>query len=232
MSLPYQVFQKKAAKHPQIVGQHMKVSYSQYAEDFIIGEEILKGTLPNVGLYVDIGAFHPIEYSNTMLLTLLGWKGVNIDANPESIQLFEAMRPDDINVLSGVSHIAETLTYYIFPNQGMNTFSTDLVKKRQKEGIHPLETLTVPCRSINDILEEVLSEDQQIDYMNIDLEGFDTLVVEGLNWTRYQPTLVSLEAHHQNIEDHLRSVCHQRMVKEQYALIAFWGLSVMYLRKS
>ena len=48
--------------------------------------------------YVDLGAYDPIYHSNTFLLYLLGWRGLNIDANEDSIQTFEIFRPTDINV--------------------------------------------------------------------------------------------------------------------------------------
>ena len=34
-----------------------------------------------IGFYVDVGAYHPIQRNNTMLLYLNGWEGINIDIN-------------------------------------------------------------------------------------------------------------------------------------------------------
>ena len=41
------------------------------------------------GFYVDIGAFHPYRFSNTFYFYLRGWKGINVDATPNSMLLFE-----------------------------------------------------------------------------------------------------------------------------------------------
>ena len=41
--------------------------YSQFGEDRIIVNEIIKPSYKN-GFYVDVGCFHPKKYSNTYLL--------------------------------------------------------------------------------------------------------------------------------------------------------------------
>tara|TARA_B100001094_G_scaffold123926_1_gene119746 strand:+ start:493 stop:780 length:288 start_codon:yes stop_codon:yes gene_type:complete len=40
------------------------------------------------GFYVDIGAFNPIRGSNTYLLFKKGWSGINVDADENSIKIF------------------------------------------------------------------------------------------------------------------------------------------------
>ena len=50
------------------------------------------------GYYVDIGAHHPVKYSNTYLLWLNGWSGINIDPLPNVMALFDKYRPKDINL--------------------------------------------------------------------------------------------------------------------------------------
>ena len=49
------------------------------------------------GFYVDIGAHHPIQRNNTNLLFKKGWEGINIDVNEFSIDLFNYLRPNDLN---------------------------------------------------------------------------------------------------------------------------------------
>ena len=54
------------------------------------------------GFYVDVGVDHPRRYSNTYFFYKLGWRGVNIDAMPGSMNLFARIRPRDINLECGV----------------------------------------------------------------------------------------------------------------------------------
>jgi len=55
------------------------------------------------GFYVDVGAYHPIERNNTMLLYRQGWEGINIDISSFSIKLFNHLRPRDINLNLAIS---------------------------------------------------------------------------------------------------------------------------------
>ena len=40
------------------------------------------------GTYLDLGCFHPIRQNNTYLMHKRGWKGLNIDLNPLSIEFW------------------------------------------------------------------------------------------------------------------------------------------------
>ena len=55
------------------------------------------------GFYVDVGAYHPIQRNNTMLLHEMGWEGINIDISDFSIKLFDRLRPNDTNLNIAVS---------------------------------------------------------------------------------------------------------------------------------
>ena len=64
--------------------------YSQWGEDLAI-IEFFKNK--KNGIYFDVGCFHPVMYSNTCLLFKKGWRGINIDINPTSTDLFKILRP-------------------------------------------------------------------------------------------------------------------------------------------
>lgn len=75
------------------------VSYSQNGEDILLEAIFYK---QQKGFYVDVGAHHPIKYSNTFLLYKRGWRGINIDAMPGSMKTFAKYRKGDINIECGV----------------------------------------------------------------------------------------------------------------------------------
>ena len=56
------------------------------------------------GTYLDLGCFHPIRQNNTYLFHKLGWKGINIDLNPLTIDLFNIARPNDVNICAAISN--------------------------------------------------------------------------------------------------------------------------------
>ena len=54
------------------------------------------------GFYVDIGSFHPVDRSNTLILKSMGWKGINVDANYRQLNYFFGMNFEDLNLNYGV----------------------------------------------------------------------------------------------------------------------------------
>lgn len=74
--------------------------YSQEGEDLLLSR--ILGDKKD-GFYVDVGAHHPFRFSNTYLLYKQGWRGINIDAMPGSMKLFNRFRPRDINIECGVA---------------------------------------------------------------------------------------------------------------------------------
>ena len=58
------------------------ISYSQEGEDLIL-ERFFEGK--EIGFFVDIGAHHPMRFSNTYIFYLKGWRGINVDATPGSM---------------------------------------------------------------------------------------------------------------------------------------------------
>ena len=55
------------------------------------------------GKFLDVGCYHPTRHNNTYLMYKSGWSGINIDLNPLTIELFNYMRPRDVNINTGVS---------------------------------------------------------------------------------------------------------------------------------
>jgi len=68
-----------------------KKSYSQDGEDVVLASfyENMKNYR---GFYVDIGAHHPVRFSNTWMFYKNGWKGINIDPTPGSMKAFNVIR--------------------------------------------------------------------------------------------------------------------------------------------
>ena len=77
-----------------------KKSYSMNKEDVFVSNFF---KFKNKGFYVDVGAYHPLEINNTCLLYKKGWNGINIDINQLSIDYFNFLRLDDININIAIS---------------------------------------------------------------------------------------------------------------------------------
>lgn len=171
--------------------EHAFVSFGQEGEDVIINR--LLGSKQN-GFYVDVGAHHPKRFSNTYSFYQKGWKGINIDAMPNSMLAFNKERPRDINLEIGVSKKEEELTYYMFNEPALNTFSKKEAIKKQSlpryKVIEEKRILTYPLKSI---LDKHLKKKIHIDFMSIDVEGLDLDVLESNDWNKYRPSILLVE---------------------------------------
>lgn len=165
-------------------------SYSQQGEDMLL-RNLFEGQTN--GFYVDVGAHHPVRFSNTYHFYRRGWRGINIDAMPGSMRLFEKMRPRDINLEIAVSAKPETLTYYCFNDSALNGFLKDLSNSRNHNPYQITATRQIRTRTLADILAEYLPTGQKISFLSVDVEGLDFDVLSSNNWQKYSAEIVAVE---------------------------------------
>ena len=179
----------------RLLGQELQLNeaYSQEGEDLFL-TKLLGSRVP--GFYVDVGAHHPARYSNTYLLYKRGWRGINIDATPGSMKLFDRLRPDDINIESFVSSDSEPRTFFLLSEPALNTASEPLAQHRGSENpdYRITDSVVVRPRTLAQVLDESLPENQHIDLLSVDVEGGDLDVLRSNDWSRYRPGLVMVEA--------------------------------------
>ena len=159
-------------------------SYSQCGEDRFITKFFKK---QKKGIYLDIGAFNPIKYSNTYLLYKKGWKGINIDLNKTSIDLFNIFRPNDKNICAAISNKEESVKVNIENIfSPLNTISFNRSKKLNSENIKR-NSYYIRSKKINKIIKI------KFDFLNIDIEGLDIKVIKSIRLNFYKPKLICIE---------------------------------------
>jgi FkbM family methyltransferase len=182
---------KKYFIYPKRDYSYHEISFSQEGEDRILSRIFCN---QESGFYVDIGAHHPQRFSNTYLFYLKGWNGINIDAMPGSMKIFNQKRPDDINLEFAISDTEETLTYYMFNESALNGFSRDISASRDQSGDYKIvDTRDINVRKLSAILDEYLPLHQTIDFLNVDVEGFDYQVLLSNDWSKYRPKILMVE---------------------------------------
>jgi len=166
-------------------------SYSQEGEDLIL-RRVFEGK--EKGFYVDVGAHHPKRFSNTFIFYNQGWRGINIDAMPGSMKLFDKYRPRDINIELPISNKEQTLTYYAFNDPALNGFSRELSEERNREENYFIKfTKNIITSTLEDVLDKKLPKQQQIDFISIDVEGLDYEVLISNDFKKYEPKVILIE---------------------------------------
>lgn len=202
-------------------------SFSQEGEDLLL-RRIFENKLKR-GFYVDVGAHHPKRFSNTYLFYKKGWKGINIDAMPGSMKLFNSVRPRDINIEVPISEKKEILTFYAFSEPALNTLSREYGEHRiLEEHNHLLFKKDIETESLERILDTYLPKDQNIDFLTVDVEGLDFEVLKSNNWNKYRPTVVVVEAYENSFIEVLNSEIYLFLNKLGYEIIAKTPNTVLY----
>ena len=99
--------------------------FSQNGEDLFL----FKYFKHEKGIYVDVGANHPIKNSNTYLLYKNGWKGINIEPIPSRLSKFVKARPSDVNLNVGVGSTPGKLKFYEMSSSVYSTFDREVCEK-------------------------------------------------------------------------------------------------------
>lgn len=149
----------------------------------------------DVGFYVDIGAHHPMRFSNTYYFYKKGWSGINIDAAPGSMKSFRKLRRRDINIEAAIGLGDKESTYYVFNEPALNSFDKKLSEMRHSQnGPFKIErTIQLRTRPLSSVLEEYLSGEVCIDFMSVDVEGRDLDVLMSNDWARFRPSVILVE---------------------------------------
>jgi FkbM family methyltransferase len=164
------------------------ISYAQNFEDVLLARAF-RGR--ERGFYIDVGAWHPVVDSVTKHFYDLGWNGINIEPATQYATLLERERPRDVNLPLAVGERRETRTFYQFAGSGLSTLSTEPLPEYAALGLSPekRDLEVVPLREI--CAAHVHGE---IDFLKIDVEGFEGAVLRGADWERYRPRIVLVEA--------------------------------------
>ena len=165
-----------------------KKSYAMDGEDLAINRYI---DHIKKGLYVDIGAHHPVQRSNTCLLYQSGWRGINIDINEFSLALFNYLRPDDINIQRAISDYNGEIDFY-FQKDFSQLNTTDLHWAKENFN-NDFQTKKIKCQTINDLLDETKYKNKKINFLNIDAEGAEMKILTNFSFKIYDPDVICIE---------------------------------------
>lgn len=181
--------------------REFKYSFSQFGEDIIV-QKYLRKVNPAKGIYIDVGAFDPIAFSNTLLLYKQGWRGINIDLDDYKIDQFRRYRPGDYNIRAAVSDKQGIVKLLKYPARTTNRIcSFDDSDLKSVIGEDPVEITTIQTSSLTEIIQESPFSGSKVYYLNVDCEGHDLPVLKSLDFESYAPTVISVEAiNHQSTE--------------------------------
>lgn len=200
-------------------------SHSQFGEDMILRS--ILGNKRN-GFYIDIGAHHPVYYSNTYHFYLKGWNGINIDAIPGGMKIFSSLRPRDINIEACISNKAnDEVDFFEFSKPALNTFDKNYAENVIAKGELLLRKTTMRTKTLQQILEENNFINHEIDFLSIDIEGVDEVVLKSLDFDKIRPKVMVFEDHSFELSKARESELLSFLIGKDYKFAAKSGPSII-----
>ena len=149
------------------------------------------------GYFVEVGANHPTEGSQTWHLEQAGWTGVLVEPQPELAAFLVASRKARVfaNACSSPANAGQSLPLHV------DGARSALDPDRMSPGAKAAYVIVVPARTLDSILEEAEAPGP-IDMLSIDVEGHETEVLRGFDFSRWQPLLILVEDHVNNLQTH------------------------------
>lgn len=139
--------------------EHGNSTTSEFNQDWFVYWNFLRDRSDS-GVYVDVGAALPFEYSNTVAFDrCMGWKGVCVEPNPHLVTFLQGYRSCEVfpNCVD-----AETANGKAFvDNEGALEFKAD-------------------CLALGDILTRAGLRGRRIDVLSVDVEHGELRVLNGL----------------------------------------------------
>ncbi|MDW5593640.1 FkbM family methyltransferase [Conexibacter stalactiti] len=155
------------------------------------------------GYFVEAGANDGFDQSNTYYLERFrGWRGLLVEPVPHLHREAQLERP-----ASRVVHAALVapelegtevelryggLMTVVSGSKGSVAEERDYVKSAFRLGLEPEMLVTAPGRTLSALLDEAGAP--QIDFMSLDLEGYEANALRGLDFSRHAPRYLLTEA--------------------------------------
>ena len=168
-------------------------TFAQHGDD-IIALAILETMGISKPTYLDVGAHHPFNISNTALMYIMGCRGINIEPNPVLFDLFPVQRPQDVNLNFGISDTKGMMKFFIFNElSGLNTFDPDRAAFVERSGLAKLiKTIDVEVTTLEDV---VIRHSAGVfpDFFSLDVEGLDYKILETIDFKKHRPAVICVE---------------------------------------
>ncbi len=201
------------------------ISYAQNFEDVML-DRTFKGV--EAGFYIDVGAWHPNTDSVTRHFYESGWSGINIEPARHYHALLEKKRPRDINLNQGVGNCDKHVVFHEVPGTGISSFSSDVINWASRLGYaHRSQEVEVFT------LEKVCDthcKGKTINFLKIDAEGMEKEVIQGMNWKRYRPIIVLVEAIEPETQKPAWDAWEPLLIDADYTFVWFDGINRFYVR--
>jgi len=175
------------------------------------------------GYYVEAGAYDGVRLSTSYFFESIGWTGLLVEANPELYEACRKARPGSkvVNAAIGGRDASGEIEFSkVAGADGVDALgflkaSDDHIALVKRQGGR-VESMKVPFTNLSKLLDQ--ERPGKIDFVVIDVEGFEETALEGLEIERWAPGVVMVERNPPDAPDNYAAA--QLLQKHGYRLCA------------
>jgi FkbM family methyltransferase len=200
------------------------VSYAQNFEDVMLWRALRH---VGAGLYVDVGAQHPLIDSVSKAFHEQGWRGVHIEPVPRFADMLRAQRPGDTVLQVALSDHDGTLALNVIADTGLSTAVDRYAERHRSERGYANQRLEVPALTLASALRSL--NGQEVHWLKIDVEGFEGAVLRGWDSAVLRPWIMVVEATVPNSTEPDYAMWDPILRQAGYRFVYFDGLNRFYI---
>lgn len=209
-------------------------SHAQWGDDLLVWEFFKRS---RGGVFFEAGANHPIKLSQTYLLEQQGWTGVLVEPVPSCCDELRRVRTGSrvfqnalggpehrgklrLRIPAGTTELAHAVSADCAAEGGEIKALAEMAERRQEAGEGD-ELIEAEFITIDEALRTAGFD--RLDYLSLDLEGFELAALRGLDFRRIRPRVII-------VEDRLEELSRHRYLRKQgYKLVRRNGSNNWYV---
>jgi FkbM family methyltransferase len=179
------------------------------------------------GRYLDVGAGNPSLPSVSLSFYKVGWSGILIEASEANSILLKKQRPNDLVLNIAASNSHTLLEFYEFEDMGISTLDFGVASKFESEWKLSYQIKQIQSMTLNSILDS--QEEPSFEFLKIDVEGHEKMVLEGIDLLVYRPKVILIEAIHPFSKKRVSSTFRHILSNANYKFAYFDGLNEYFV---
>jgi FkbM family methyltransferase len=192
------------------------------------------------GLFVEVGAFDGIRFSNSSCLAEVGWSGILIEPVPSFAEACRTLYRGNDRIRIVEAAVGATNSTVEISVGAEFTSTNDQVMARygnlewSKAAVRGATRLTVRQLTLDEILEAANLAGAAVDVLIVDVEGAEQAVFQGFSIDRWRPKMIIAELSHTHPD--LHDICGndatllQEIVDSGYAVVYKDHINTVFAR--
>ncbi len=142
------------------------------------------------GFYVELGANDGILQSNTKFFEqYLNWTGILIEPGKKIFEKLKINRPN--NILINKCMVSNDYKYNTIKGDFSEGCLMSSVNGERLQDNQTVEIIEVACSTLEKEFDE--NKVEKINFLSLDVEGYELEVLKGINLQKYKPTYMLIE---------------------------------------